>query len=96
MITIPMGGDTETKLNVTGPQLSALKWLLNRNGDGVVDKTGVIVAAGERAPVMRLTWNKLRDLGLVEFYLDRRRIRVTYIGKCVDLTGIQESEGDDE
>lgn len=32
------------------------------------DKNGVVVAAGERAPFTRATWNALRDLGLVEFY----------------------------
>ena len=35
----------------TAAQLSALKWLHNRNGDGVFDRNQVLTAAGERAPV---------------------------------------------
>jgi hypothetical protein len=72
--------------------LMALKWLRNRNGDGVFDKHQVLTAAGERAPVMRSTWNKLADAGLVEFYLGRRRIRATPAGLAIDLTKVSESE----
>lgn len=73
-------------------QQAALKWLINRNGDGVFDRCQVLVAAGERAPVMRATWNKLEGLGLVEFYLNRRRLRVTAAGRAVDLSKVQEAE----
>ncbi len=72
-------------------QLSALKWLRNRNGDGVFDRNQVLTAAGERAPIMRATWNKLEACGLVEFYLDRRRLRVTEAGRLVDLSKVGES-----
>lgn len=65
-------------------QRQALKWLSEHNGDGLFDKNGVLVAAGEKAPVMRLTWNALRDLGLVEFYgpekKPRARARLTAEG----------------
>lgn len=72
--------------------LSALKWLRNRNGDGVFETNNqVVLAAGERAPVMRSTWNKLAGFGLVEFY-DRRRIRITDAGKAVDLNNVSESK----
>lgn len=52
----------------------ALKWLVERGGDGVfADKSHqVLMARGETAPVMRSTWNKLRELGRVEFYGNRR------------------------
>ncbi|TIU94521.1 MAG: hypothetical protein E5W09_22905 [Mesorhizobium sp.] len=71
--------------------LSALKWLRNRNGDGVFDSNQVLVAAGERAPIMRSTWNKLADAELVEFYHDRRRLRVTDAGRLVDVSRVEES-----
>jgi hypothetical protein len=66
---------------VTPAQKDAVKWLRERNGDGLFDKCGVVVAGGERAPVMRATWNALRDLGVVEFYgpahKPRARLRLT-------------------
>lgn len=61
---------------LTTSQVVALKWLMERNGDGLFDRSGCLVAGGERAPVMRSTWNKLSDQGHVEFYLDRKRLRV--------------------
>lgn len=75
----------------TPSQLSALKWLRNRNGDGVFAGAGqVLLAAGERAGVMRGTWSKLEQLGLVERY-DRRRLRVTDAGKAIDLHRVSEA-----
>lgn len=53
---------------MTKAQEAALAWLRERNGDGCFDRNGVLLAAGERAPVTRATWNKLRDLGHVEIY----------------------------
>lgn len=61
---------------LTKAQKEAFKWLLERNGDGLFDKAGVLVAAGERAPVMRSTWNALRDVGLIEFYHNNKRVRI--------------------
>ncbi|MGE0425285.1 MAG: hypothetical protein AB7O88_23705 [Reyranellaceae bacterium] len=78
-------------MNASQSQLSALKWLVNRNGDGVFDRNQVLVAGGERAPVMRGTWNRLADLGFVEPYLERRRLRVTAAGRAVDLSHVGES-----
>ncbi|MBX9875008.1 MAG: hypothetical protein K2X84_09135, partial [Beijerinckiaceae bacterium] len=43
-------------------------WLRKHGGDGIFDRNGVLLAAGESAPFMRATWNALRDAGLVEFY----------------------------
>jgi hypothetical protein len=78
-------------MSSTQSQLAALKWLRNRNGDGVFDRTHVLVAACERAPVMRSTWNALAKHELVEFYLDRRRLRVTEAGYRIDLARVEES-----
>lgn len=80
----------------TAAQLSALKWLINRNGDGLFEKNRqVLVAAGERAPIMRLSWNALSKLGLVEFYADNKRVRVTDAGRAVKLGMVEESRGED-
>jgi hypothetical protein len=79
-------------MSATPSQLAALKWLRNRNSDGVFAGPGqVLLAGGERAGVMRGTWSKLERLGFVERY-DRRRLRVTEAGKSVDLHGVSESE----
>ncbi len=76
----------------SGSMLAALKWLRNRNSDGVLEKNRqVLVAAGERAPIMRSTWTRLAEAGLVEFYQDRRRIRVTDAGRLVDVSQVEES-----
>jgi hypothetical protein len=81
----------------TQPQLSALLWLVRRNGDGLFDKNNVLVASGERAPVMRSTWSKLETLGLVERYGNRnKRLRITVDGAVYDLRGVEESEGPDD
>lgn len=48
---------------MTPAQREALFWLRQHNGDGVFDKFGVLLAAGERAPFTRSTWNALRDAG---------------------------------
>lgn len=76
---------------ITDAMKAALKWLRNRNGDGVFEiNNSVLLAAGERAPVMRSTWNKLEAEGLVEFYA-KRRIRVTEAGRAVDLLRVSEA-----
>lgn len=53
---------------ITKAQADALKWLREHNGDGVFNLNGTLLAGGELAPVMRSTWNALRDAGAVEFY----------------------------
>ncbi|RWQ12365.1 hypothetical protein [Mesorhizobium sp.] len=78
-------------MSITSSQLAALKWLRNRNSDGVFDRNQVLVAGGERAPIMRSTWNKLADAELVEFYHDRRRLRVTDAGRLADVSRVEES-----
>lgn len=66
---------------MTEAQRQAFNWLADHNGDGLFDRDGVLVAAGERAPFMRSTWNALADLGLAEFYgpaaKPRARFRLT-------------------
>lgn len=81
---------------MTGAQKSALLWLRNRNGDGVFDKNQVLTAGGERAPYMRGTWSKLESCGLVERYLNGRRLRVTEPGREISLRGISENAPCDE
>jgi hypothetical protein len=78
-------------MTLTGSQKSALKWLINHTGDGLFDKNGVLTAAGERAGVMRSTWNALIKAGLAEKY-NKKRLRVTEQGRAVDLHGVDESE----
>ncbi len=78
--------------SATDAQKSALKWLKNRAGDGVFDKTQVLVACGERAPVMRLTWSTLEQLGLVERYMNGRRLKITESGMQIDLRNVRESQ----
>ncbi|NTZ60353.1 hypothetical protein G6L24_08530 [Agrobacterium tumefaciens] len=80
----------------TPSMLSALLWLKNRSADGVFDRNQVLTAAGERAPIMRSTWSKLEAAGLVERYLNNRRLRITDAGKIVDLRGVRESEASDD
>ncbi|MDP2150055.1 MAG: hypothetical protein Q8K13_10485 [Parvibaculum sp.] len=68
---------------LTQAQAAALKWFREHGGDGVFDKNGVLLAAGESAPHMRSTWNSLARAGLLEFYggnTGRRRARLTARG----------------
>jgi hypothetical protein len=78
-------------MSLTANQKSALKWLINHTGDGLFDKNGVLTAAGERAGVMRSTWNALIKAGLAEKY-NKKRLRVTEQGRSVDLHGVDESK----
>lgn len=59
---------------MTKAQTEALEWLKKHGGDGMFAERNrqVLLAAGERAPVMRSTWKSLAELGLVEFYGSRR------------------------
>lgn len=73
-------------LRLTEAQQRALKWLRDRGGDGVFDKTRVLVAAGERSGddhegAMYATWVALERQGLVEFYggkNGRGRLRIKW------------------
>lgn len=75
---------------LTDAQKSALLWLRLRNGGGVFDKNGVLLAAGERAPVMRGTWKALLTAGMV-WKPSRNRLAVTMQGELVNLSGVMES-----
>ena len=70
---------------------AALLWFRRRGGDGVFAKDGVLLCAGERAPIMRATWNRLRSEDLVEEYEERRRLRITDAGRRYNLYGVVES-----
>ncbi len=82
-------------VQITDSMKSALKWLRNRNADGVFDKNQVLTAAGERAPVMRSTWSRLERAGLVKRYINNRRLMVTVSGLEMDLHSVRESRGDE-
>ena len=75
---------------------SALLWLKNRNGDGVFDRNGILVAGGERGPYMRATWKRLEENGYVERYLGNKRLRITDAGHSVDLNGVSENDPCDD
>jgi hypothetical protein len=75
----------------TKNQLSALKWLRNRGSDGVFDRHQVLLAQGEKAPVMRSTWAHLETMKMVERYANNRRLRVTDFGSRINLSNVEES-----
>lgn len=68
---------------------AALKWLRQRNGTGVFDRDGVLLAAGGLAPFMRSTWNTLVARGLI--VRDGRRLTLTALGQDYDcgLTSVR-------
>lgn len=66
----------------TRAQVRALRHLMENSGEGAIDKTGFIVAAGERLKFMPETWLRLMTLRLVEPAGDLR-IRVTDAGRQV-------------
>lgn len=72
-------------------QVAALKWLINRGGDGVFTKHQTLLVRGHTAPILRSTWNSLAALGLVELYMNNRRIKVTEAGNNLDLSKLKES-----
>lgn len=63
---------------MTKAQAEALKWILDRGGDGVRTGPGrtQVLAAGEIAPHLWVTFKALKALGKVEEY-GAWRIRVT-------------------
>lgn len=92
-----MSADSVAQTKPTTAQLAALKWLRNRNGDGVFaekSNKAVLIAGGERAPIMRGTWSRLEACGLVERY-GAGRLRVTAAGHTFNLSYVQESVGDE-
>lgn len=50
---------------LTPSQLDALEWLSKHANEGMFDRNGVLLAAGETAPFMRSTWNNLETAGHV-------------------------------
>lgn len=71
---------------LTKAQMEAFKWLQERNGDGVFERNHqVLLASGERAPHTRATWNALAKAGLVEFYMNNKRLRLTQGGPMTHL-----------
>lgn len=74
-------------MKLTKSQKAALLWFKNRGGDGMFDKTNCLIASGERAGVMRATWSRLSEAGMVERY-GGNRLRMTGIGKSYDLSQV--------
>lgn len=60
---------------MTKAQKECLLWIKNHNSDGMFGKDGIFVAAGERAPFMRSTFNALCKLGICEIY-NKKRLRI--------------------
>ena len=77
---------------ITDAQKAALKWLKNRGGDGVFDKTRCLIARGERAGVMRVSWARLEQAGLVERYASNKRMRITRAGVLLDCSDVREAD----
>ncbi len=75
----------------TRAQLSALKWLAHRNGEGVFNRDGVLMAGGDLAPVQRRTWARLTSLGLCGIPA-LKRLELTPAGRALDLSGVDESD----
>lgn len=69
---------------MTPAQQAALKWLANRDGEGVFNRHGVLLAKGELAAVMRSTWNALCDSGHVIYSANKafKRVAVTEKGRA--------------
>jgi hypothetical protein len=63
-------------LKLTTAQKRALQWLSSHNGDGIFDQHNVLLAAGERGPFMKATWNFLTKMGLLQTY-NLKRVRIT-------------------
>jgi hypothetical protein len=53
---------------VTRAQRRALEWLREHGGDGCFTRHGIALAQGELAPYERITWDHLRNAGLIEYY----------------------------
>lgn len=77
---------------ITDAQRAALKWLRNRGGDGVFDRTQCLVARGQRAGVMRSTWSRLEQAGLIERYAENRRVRITRSGVLLNVADVREAD----
>jgi hypothetical protein len=76
---------------ITLNQAKALTWLQEHNGDGVFDRNGILLAAGELAPHRRQTWNALERAGLVEFY--GKHVDGTGRGRCRVTNAVREPKG---
>jgi hypothetical protein len=75
---------------ITEPMMAALKWLRERNGTGVFDRNGVLLAGNELGPFMRTTWNKLGAFGLV--IIEGKRATVTSAGLKLKIGNVKNRE----
>lgn len=82
-------------MKMTDAAKSALVWLRNRQGVGVFEKNKqVLVAQGERAPIMRSTWTALQRLGYVE--ITKSHVLLCDTGWALSLIGVEESSDDND
>lgn len=63
-------------------QQQACAWLAEHNGSGCWGHDGVLIAGGERAPIMRSTWNALKSRGWVAFEKGTR-VEITEEGRKI-------------
>lgn len=66
---------------VSDAMQQAAAWLADHNGTGVFAHDGVLLAGGERAPIMRVTWKRLCERGFVT--IAAKRVTLTISGKEV-------------
>jgi hypothetical protein len=67
---------------LTKDQEAALKWFARHGGDGVFQfQSKALLAQGKYGPVLRVTWRKIAEKGFVEFYANKKRLRLTEKGK---------------
>lgn len=76
-------------MKLTPTQMNAIRWLKERNGSGVIDRLGRVLAAGEIVgryqddelveAVGSATWSRLFSLGMVEPD-GPNRLRITDLG----------------
>lgn len=67
-------------MNVSAAQRRALRFLNDRNGEGVLDQYGRLLCAGELGKFLPETWLRLMTIGLVRA-AGRNRLRITPRGK---------------
>jgi hypothetical protein len=85
--------DTLQGMALTDAHKAALKWLKNRGGDGVFDKTQCLIACGERAGVRRATWSRLEAAGMIHRHGPKnRRVGVTELGVMTDVSMVREAD----
>jgi hypothetical protein len=71
-------------MTISPAQRKALRFLNDRNGEGVIDRYGRLMCAGEVGKFMPDTWLRLMTAGLVKA-AGRNRLRITPKGKSESI-----------